>query len=103
MNIFSVPDKSGWQQRASVIENLLSEGHVKIRHKGNEDILLKYPDVRRHMEFMTFDLTPGSAKTSAVRVVQNFLDSLQPKTLTTFGYVGERSDQLRRSSKKWPK
>ena len=43
-------DKSGWQQRATVIENLPSEGQVNIRHKGPE-ILVRYSDVRRHLDF----------------------------------------------------
>ena len=62
-------DRSGWQQRAVVIENLPSEGQVKVRHKGNRDILVKYPDARRHMEFLSFDLTPDRSKTAALRIV----------------------------------
>ena len=93
-------DKSGWQQRAAVVENLPSEGQVKVRHKGNRDILVRYPDARRHMEFIFCDLTLDSAKTSAVRVVQNFLDSQRPRTLMIFGYIG---DQLTRPCKKVPK
>ena len=72
-----------------------------MRYKGNRDILVKYPDARRHMEFMTYDFTPDSAKTSAVRVVQDLLNSARPTSLTTFGYVD--GDQLTKSSRKWPK
>ena len=72
-----------------------------MRYKGNQDILVKYPDARRHMEFMTYDLTRDFAKSSAVRVVQSFLDSIQPKTLITFGSVD--GEQLTKTSRKWPK
>ena len=72
-------DKSGWQQGAVVVENLPSEGQVKVRHKGNRDILVKYPDARRHMEFLAFDLTSDNAKTSALRVIQDFLNFARPK------------------------
>ena len=71
-----------------------------MRYKGNRDILVKSPDARRHMDFMTYDLTPDSAKTSAVRVVQSFLDSVQPRTLIKFGYVD--GDQLTKPSRKLP-
>ena len=56
------------------------------------------------MEFMALDLTPDSAKTSAVRVVQHFTDSMLPKTLNTFGYVDVDHDvRLTPTSRKWPK
>ena len=83
------------------MENLPSEGQVKVRHKGNRDILVKYPDARRHMEFLTFDLSLDSAKTSALRVIQDFLNFARPKSLITVGYVDD--DQVTKSSKKWPK
>ena len=71
---------------------------MKVRHKGNRDILVKYPDARRHVEFMAYDITPDNAKTSALRVVQDFLNSARPRAMTTFGYVD--GDQMTKSSKK---
>ena len=94
-------DKSGWQQGAVVVENLPSEGQVKVRYKGNRDILVKYPDARRHMEFLALDLTPDNAKTSALKVIQDHLNRMRPRSFVTFGYMED--GQVTVASKKWPK
>ena len=95
-------DKSGWQSRATVVENLPTEGHVKIQHKGNKDILVRYQDIRRHMEFAIFDLTPGSEKSSALQVAWTFLNSTPPKKLTALGYTDDGICQMMVACKKWP-
>ena len=73
---------------------------MKVRHKSNRDILVRYPDARRHMEFPAFDLTPEKYSALALLVVQKFLNHARPKELTTFGYV---KGHLTRSSKEQPK
>ena len=42
-----------------------------------------------------------SAKTAALRIVQDFLNFIRPTSLLTFGYVD--GDQLTKNSKKWPR
>ena len=83
-------DKSGWQLRATVIENLPSKGQVTIRYKGPE-ILVRYPDVRRHLDFSSLTymqrLAMDSAKYNAVQVIQEFLKGEQARHTTTLGYV----------------
>ena len=83
-------DKSGWSGPAHVLENLPARGLVRIKHKGQE-MLVRYADVRRWIEFASLTLgyttTPGSAASNVILVIERFLDRLPVKTLVTFGYV----------------
>ena len=80
-------DESGWKGPATVIENLPGSGQVKIRYKKG-DILVKYPQARRFMDFtgLVFGvLWANTPHRQAFHVVTQFLNACPTNKLHTFG------------------
>ena len=80
-------DDRGWKGPATVIENLPGSGQVKIKYKKG-DILVKYPQARRFMDFtgIVFGiLHANTPHRQALQVVTRFLNAYNSNRLHTFG------------------
>ena len=84
----STKDVSGWHGPATVVKNLPQQGQVVIRWK-REEMLCRYPDVRRFMDFngLVYGMTksPGNPITAAFNVINDHLNMLPRKQVATLG------------------
>ena len=83
----SSKDASGWHGPAKVIRSTPERGQVLVKWHGRE-VLCRYPDVHRFIEFHSLVLHATTHK--AMCEMCTMIEHLEPRRLLTFGYVQTR-------------